>query len=283
MKYLLIGSLGQLGTEFKNYFQKNNIDFIETDLPTLDVGNFDDVDTMIGTFKPDVVINCSAYNYVDQAENDRWTPIRVNTIGVRNIAYLCRKYNSFLVHFSTDYVFDGEKPSLYFEEDKPNPINFYGLSKFLGELSILEELEEYLILRVSWLYGFGTQNFIVKFLNWSEETDTVRVSIDEISVPTSTRTVVAVTMKSINEGLVGLFHLTNSGYASRFEWALELKKQLGLRVNVIPAKVDEFQLPAKRPKFSAMSNQKISDLLGISIPPWREELENFLNIFASKN
>lgn len=283
MKYLLIGSLGQLGSEFKHFFQKKNVEFYETDLPTLDVGNFDDVLRIFNAIKPEIVINCSAYNFVDRAEIDRWNAVRVNTIGVRNLAYACRKNNAFLVHFSTDYVFDGEKPTLYVEEDKPNPINFYGLTKFLGEQALLEELKEYLILRVSWLYGFGTQNFIVKFLNWSEETDTVRISIDEVSVPTSTRTVVNVTMKAIEEGLNGLFHLTNSGYASRYEWALELKKQLSLRVNVVPAKSEEFQLPARRPKFSAMSNQKISDMLGITIKPWREELIEFLNIFSQKN
>ncbi|MGB9771464.1 MAG: dTDP-4-dehydrorhamnose reductase [Candidatus Kapaibacteriota bacterium] len=283
MKYLLIGSLGQLGSEFKNYFQNNNIDFYETDLPTLDVGKLDDVESAISQIKPDIVINCSAYNYVDRAEIDRWNAIRVNTLGARNLAYVCRKHDAFLVHFSSDYVFDGEKPTLYLEEDKPNPINFYGWTKYLGEQAINEELQFFLILRVSWLYGFGPQNFIVKFLNWSEETDTVRISIDEISVPTSAHRVVNVTMQALKEGLVGVFHLTNSGYASRYEWALELKKQLGLRVNVVPAKSEEFQLPARRPKFSAMSNQKICELLGISIPPWRDDLIYFIETFNLRN
>lgn len=283
MKFLLIGSLGQLGSEFKHFFQKKNIEFFETDLPTLDVGNLDDVLNIFSAIKPDIVINCSAYNFVDRAEIDRWNALRVNTIGVRNLAYACKKNNSFLVHFSTDYVFDGEKPTLYVEEDKPNPINFYGLTKYLGEQAVFEELKEYLIFRVSWLYGFGTQNFIVKFLNWSEESDTVRISVDEVSVPTSTRTVVNVSLRAIDEGLVGLFHLTNSGFASRYEWALELKKQLGLRVNVVPAKSEEFQLPARRPRFSAMSNEKVCDLLGFTIKPWRDELTEFLNIFSQKN
>lgn len=180
MKYLLIGSLGQLGTEFKNFFHLKSIQFYETDLPTLDVGKLDDVEKIISTVKPEIVINCSAYNYVDRAEFDRWNALRVNTIGPRNLAYVCRKHNSFLVHFSSDYIFDGEKPTLYVEEDKPNPINFYGWTKYFGEQAISEELELFLILRVSWLYGFGTQNFITKFLIWSEESDTVRVSIDEV-------------------------------------------------------------------------------------------------------
>lgn len=283
MKYMLIGSLGQLGNEFKNYLKKNSIDFVETDLPNLDVSRLDDVDRFLNAYRPNVVINCSAYNFVDFAENDKWNCLKVNTMGVRNLAYVCKRYGAFLVHFSTDYVFDGEKPSPYIEEDKPNPINFYGLSKFFGERAIYEELKDFLIFRVSWLYGFGTQNFIIKFLNWSEDSDSVRVSVDEISVPTSTRTVVNVSMKAIEEGLTGLYHLTNSGYASRYEWALALKKELGLRVNVIPAKSEEFQLPARRPKFSAMSNEKISELLDITIRPWRDELNDFLTIFVHKN
>lgn len=277
MKFLLIGSLGQLGNEFKHYFQKNNIEFYETDLPTLDVFNLDDVLEIFSNFKPEIVINCSAYNFVDRAEEDRWNPIKVNTIGVKNLAYACEKYDSFLVHFSTDYVFDGEKPTQYTEEDEPNPINFYGLSKYLGEQAISDILDSYLIFRVSWLYGYGTQNFIVKFLHWVEDTDIVRIAIDEVSVPTSTFTVVDAVMKSLDEGLCGLYHLTNSGFASRYEWALEIKKNLGLRINIVPVNSEEFHLPARRPKFSAMSNQKISSDLNIEIPSWREELERFLN------
>jgi len=277
MKFLLIGSLGQLGNEFKHYFQKNNIEFYETDLPTLDVFNLDDVLKIFSNIKPEIVINCSAYNFVDRAEEDRWKPIKVNTIGVKNLAYACEKYDSFLVHFSTDYVFDGEKPTQYTEEDEPNPINFYGLSKYLGEQAISDILDSYLIFRVSWLYGYGTQNFIVKFLHWVEDTDIVRIAIDEVSVPTSTFTVVDAVMKSLDEGLCGLYHLTNSGFASRYEWALEIKKNLGLRINIVPVNSEEFHLPARRPKFSAMSNQKISSDLNIEIPSWREELERFLN------
>jgi dTDP-4-dehydrorhamnose reductase len=277
MKFLLIGSLGQLGNEFKHYFQKNNIEFYETDLPTLDVFNLDDVLEIFSNIKPEMVINCSAYNFVDRAEEDRWNPIKVNTIGVKNLAYACEKYDSFLVHFSTDYVFDGEKPTQYTEEDEPNPINFYGLSKYLGEQAISDILDSYLIFRVSWLYGYGTQNFIVKFLHWVEDTDIVRIAIDEVSVPTSTFTVVDAVMKSLDEGLCGLYHLTNSGFASRYEWALEIKKNLGLRINIVPVNSEEFHLPARRPKFSAMSNQKISSDLNIEIPSWREELERFLN------
>jgi dTDP-4-dehydrorhamnose reductase len=276
MKFLLIGSLGQLGNEFKHYFQKNNIEFYETDLPTLDVFNLDDVLEIFSNIKPEMVINCSAYNFVDRAEEDRWNPIKVNTIGVKNLAYACEKYDSFLVHFSTDYVFDGEKPTQYTEEDEPNPINFYGLSKYLGEQAISDILDSYLIFRVSWLYGYGTQNFIVKFLHWVEDTDIVRIAIDEVSVPTSTFTVVDAVMKSLDEGLCGLYHLTNSGFASRYEWALEIKKNLGLRINIVPVNSEEFHLPARRPKFSAMSNQKISSDLNIEIPSWREELERFL-------
>jgi dTDP-4-dehydrorhamnose reductase len=277
MKFLLIGSLGQLGNEFKHYFQKNNIEFYETNLPNLDVFNLDDVLKIFSNIKPEIVINCSAYNFVDRAEEDRWNPIKVNTIGVKNLAYACEKYDSFLVHFSTDYVFDGEKPTQYTEEDEPNPINFYGLSKYLGEQAISDILDSYLIFRVSWLYGYGTQNFIVKFLHWVEDTDIVRIAIDEVSVPTSTFTVVDAVMKSLDEGLCGLYHLTNSGFASRYEWALEIKKNLGLRINIVPVNSEEFHLPARRPKFSAMSNQKISSDLNIEIPSWREELERFLN------
>jgi len=175
--------------------------------------------------KPDIVINCAAYNLVDKAEEDYITAYKTNALGVRNLAYLSNKLNAFFVHYSTDYVFDGTKENgLYTEEDTPNPLNEYGKSKLTGERWIVEETENYLLFRVSWVYGRGKQNFIYKLIQWAKNNDYLKIAYDEISVPTSTRTIVEVTLKALDNGLTGLYHLTNSGYASRYEWAKKYLK-----------------------------------------------------------
>ncbi|MCX7794579.1 MAG: NAD(P)-dependent oxidoreductase, partial [Thermodesulfovibrionales bacterium] len=209
-------------------------------------------------------------NYVDLAETNYYEAVRTNTIGVRNLAYGAKKISAFLVHFSTDYVFNGKKAIPYTEEDIPDPINMYGKSKYMGELSIKEELVSYLIFRVSWVFGEGRQNFIYKLLQWCKEREYLDIAEDEVSCPTSTTTIVDVTLRALRERLTGLYHLTNSGYTTRYEWALFILRNLGIKKKVNPVPSSIFNLPAKRPAFSAMSNQKISRLLAISIPAWQE-------------
>lgn len=272
IKILIIGNKGQLGSEFCQILQSESIDFIGYDLPEFDVGNFDNIVQAIDNYQPDIVINCSAYNFVDLAESEPEKCQRVNAIGALNLARACHRTKAFLVHFSTDYVFDGTKNQPYTENDSPNPLNQYGHSKLLGEKMIAAETENYLVLRTSWLYGKGKQNFIYKFLQWSNEKEVIKIAADEISVPTSVQTVAQLTLRALRKGLSGLYHLTNSGFASRFEWANLLKEVLSLRVEINPAKMEDFNLPATRPKFSAMANSKIANELGISIPEWDFEL-----------
>lgn len=272
-KILIIGNKGQLGSEFCQILQSESVDFIGYDLPEFDVSNFDNVAQAIDNYRPNVVINCSAYNFVDLAESEPEKCQRVNATGALNLARMSHKTKSFLVHFSTDYVFDGGKKQPYAETDLPNPLNQYGRSKLLGEELIANETERYLILRTSWLYGKGKQNFIYKFLRWSNEKEVVKIATDEISVPTSVQTVASITLHALRKGLCGLYHLTNSGFASRFEWANLLKEVLNLRVEITPAKMEDFNLPAKRPKFSAMANSKIANELGVSISEWDFELQ----------
>ena len=186
---------------------------------------------------------------------------------------------AFLVHYSSDYVFDGIKATgLYTEEDSPNPINEYGRSKLAGEKLLAESGAEYLLFRLSWVYGKGEQNFIYKFRQWAEKSNVLKIASDEVSVPTSTKTIVDITMKSIKKGLSGLYHLTNSGYASRYEWAKEILKLTGMKNVLYPINRESFGMPAVRPYFSAMDNTPVSDKTGIEIPYWQESLKVFLTL-----
>ncbi len=274
MKYLIIGKDGQLGREFTK--KLDNV--VALGHKECDISNLSQVLDVFNSIKPDIVLNCAAYNFVDKAEEDYKEAFKVNALGVRNIAFASRRFNSFVVHYSTDYVFDGKKEDgLYTEEDKPNPLNMYGKSKYVGEEFLKEETDKYLIFRVSWVYGEGKQNFMYKLLQWSEKSPFLKIAYDEISVPTSTRTIVEITLKSIEKGLNGLFHLTNSGYASRYEWAKKFFELKGIDKFIKPVSSDIFSLPAKRPKFSPMSNRKISEILGVEINRWDRELEEFLS------
>lgn len=152
----------------------------------------------------------------------------------------------------------------------------YAKSKLQGELLVKEVLENYLIFRTSWVYGKGTQNFLYKLEKWAKERDVLKIAVDEFSVPTSTRTIVEITMKAIDAGLTGLYHLVNSDYASRYEWAKEYFRIKGINKLIYPAYQADFNLPAKRPRWSVMSNERISRELRIDIKDWREELQEVL-------
>lgn len=273
MKALITGARGQLAREFIRVLSTRNVDFLALAKEDLNIVDKGKVLEVFENYKPSVVINCAAYNLVDRAESYPEEAMNVNGFGVANLAFACTKYNAFLVHYSTDYVFDGKKEGLYIEEDPPSPLNEYGKSKVLGERFIREEMRNYLIFRTSWVYGEGKQNFLYKVQEWAKSQEYLRIACDEFSVPTSTRTIVEVTLKALDMGLTGLFHLVNSGFTSRFEWAREFFRLKGIKKFIYPAYQSDFSLPAKRPRFSAMSNEKISKELGITIRDWKEELE----------
>lgn len=275
MKYLIFGKNGQLAQEFIDILNKSKEDVLALSREECDISDLNKVLDVFRSFKPDVVLNCAAYNLVDKAETEMWQAYKVNTLGVKNLAFASKNHNCYFVTYSTDYVFDGTKQGFYTEEDAPHPLNEYGKSKLSGEKFVYEEnLEKFLIFRVSWVYGKGKQNFLYKLQQWASVNDTLKIAVDEFSVPTSTRTIVDVTMKAIKQGLTGLYHLTNSGYASRYEWAKEYFKIKRIKKLIYPAYQSDFNLPAKRPKWSVMSNEKISKDLGVDIPLWYEELKD---------
>lgn len=276
MRILIVGAKGQLAREFIKHLSKTNIDYLALPKEKLDISHMKSVIDIVKDYKPEVIINCAAYNLVDKAENYPYEAVKVNVVGVHNLVFACLQNKITLIHYSTDYVFDGQKTGLYTEEDPPNPINEYGKSKLFGENIIKNYLENYLIFRVSWLYGEGENNFLYKLNQWAKNQEYLRIACDEFSIPTSTRIVVELTLRSLREGLTGLYHLTNTDYCSRYEWAKEYFKLANIKKFIYPAYQAEFNLPAKRPRFSAMSNQKISILLNMDIPTWEEELEKFV-------
>lgn len=276
MRAFIFGSKGQLGRAFAKRFEKEGWEYLGADSDELDVTNPMHVAEVLSIYRPGLIINCSAYNQVDLAENDRKTAMDVNAYALRSIAMEAKKFETTLVHFSTDYVFDGTKKAPYTEQDKTNPLNVYGESKLAGEKYALEPMGAS-VFRLSWLYGDGKQNFIYKVRQWAEKEGPLKIADDEISVPTYTEDVVDAVMAAMQRGLSGLWHLPNSGVCSRYEWAKEILRLAGIKKEIIPAKMADFNTAAKRPGYSAMSNVTLCRELGIKIPDWRDSLARFLS------
>lgn len=278
MKYLIIGKNGQLGKEFIKELEKNQLTFLALTHQDLELSDYNSVLKVIDSFKPDIVINCSAYNQVDLAEKELEKSYNSNTLGVYNLKLAQEKYNFFLVHYSTDYVFDGEKKGLYIEEDETNPLSQYAKTKLLGERMLnYQNNSKILVFRVSWVFGEGNQNFIYKLNQWAKANNILKISCDEFSSPTSTKTITNLTFKALEKGLNGLYHLNNNGFCSRHEYAKFIIKKINKDTIVYPVYAKDFNLPAKRPQFSAMSPNKISKELNIIIPDWEFEVEKYLN------
>lgn len=274
--YLVLGANGQLGSCFKHYFEREGLDCLALTKQECDITDYKSIIAKIEGFNPSVVINCSAYNAVDAAENDSNQAFLINSDAVKNLALNCLEKGVKFVHFSSDYVFDGHKNDFYNEVDSPHALNSYGESKLLGEEYVKEVLENYLIFRVSWVFGRGTQNFFHKLKQWSANNPTLKISSDEVSIPTYTEDIVKYTLMSLEKGLRGIYHLTNTNYASRYEVARYFAQKTGLSNIIIPVPSSSFNCLAKRPLFSPMSNQKLSIDLGVQLPTWQDALERFI-------
>jgi dTDP-4-dehydrorhamnose reductase len=274
MRYLVTGSNGQLAREFIRKLQALSASYAAPGEQEGDITDAAAVRKLMDFYRPDVVLNCAAYNQVDLAERERSAAFRVNADGPRILAEEALRIGAWLVHFSSDYVFDGAKQGgLYTEDDPARPLNVYGESKLKGEQVIRETLgDRSLVLRLSWVFGDGVQNFVFKFLERVRTGKPLAVTVDEVSVPTWTGTVVEIALKAVRQGMTGLFHLTNSGRCSRLEWAKSILRLHGIERPIDPITMASLGLPAKRPPFSAMSNERLAHNLGISIASWEEAL-----------
>jgi dTDP-4-dehydrorhamnose reductase len=278
MNYLITGRNGQLASEFLRRLETRGAQVTAPDEASFDITDAASVEGVVSAAKPGVILNCAAYNLVDQAEQDRGRAFRVNADGPKHLAESAERNGAMLVHFGSDYVFNGDKTDgLYVEEDRCDPLNEYGRSKLAGERAVQEVLgEQALVFRLSWVFGAGRQNFIHKFLERARSGDTLKVTCDEFSVPTWTATVVDAVLRALERGLTGLYHLTNSGYCSRYEWAKLILRSEGIERFILPVSMESFRLPARRPKFSAMSNGRAAKELGIDIPAWEEAVADFI-------
>jgi dTDP-4-dehydrorhamnose reductase len=287
-RVLLIGKKGQLGWELHRTLATLG-ELIAVDYPEIDLGQPETGRNLIRQIQPQVIVNAAAYTAVDQAETEHELARKINAIAPGVLAEEARRLNALFIHYSTDYVFDGAKGTTYTETDVPNPLNFYGLSKLEGEQKVENMGGAYLIFRTSWLYSLRQQSgFVSKVLQWARQQETLRLVNDQISNPTWARMLAEVTAQVLAQGVdtcserKGLYHLTGSGFTSRFEWA---KSILALDPNqseqtvkeLLPALTSEFPTPARRPLFSAMDCNKFTIVFGLYIPLWEDSLRLAMN------
>lgn len=277
MRLLITGAEGQLGKAAKKAFSETGHEVHASGKEALDIKDPKAVSERLDSIRPDVVLNCASFTDVDRAEEEWRECFLVNGIGARNLAQACAERGAVLVHFSTDYVFDGLRAhGLYTIADRPNPLQKYGLSKLLGEESVRDHILRFFIIRTSWLFGEGGGSFPHKVLGWASKGQTIRVVEDQISCPTYAADLALVLPELIETGRFGLYHITNSGCATRYEWARFILETTGWKGEVLPAKTAEFPNQAKRPAFSALDNFPLMETTGRLLPHWKDATERFL-------
>ncbi len=265
MKVLILGYKGILGNEVTKVFP----DAIKWDIDDLDVTNEKIVIEKITKLKPELVINCTAYTDVDACEDRKEFCFKINGEAVGYIALACRKANAKLIHFSTDYVFDGKKKG-YDEDDKQNPINVYGASKYLGERRLIEKCESYYLIRLSWLFGKHGKNFVEAILRAAEGKPFLEVVNDQIGSPTYAVDV-ANKLKEIIKKPYGIYHLTNSGSCSWHDFAKQILKLADVKKEIKPITSAQLNSKVKRPAFSILNNNKLDNMR-----PWEEALKAYI-------
>lgn len=255
MKVLVTGAKGMLGQDLCPILEDVGCFVIETDKDNLDILDNEKVYEALKEVHPDLVVHCAAYTDVDKAEEDLKTAEMINVTGTENVAEACGKLGITLVYISTDYVFDGTTDEPYTPEDRPNPLNNYGMTKYEGEEAVRSLCEKYYIARTSWLYGHHGKNFVETMIKASERQE-LKVVDDQIGCPTWTVELANGILKLLSMPY-GTYHVCGSGKTSWYGFAKEIFKQMNLDVNLTACTSEEFPRPAKRPKNSVMENNNI--------------------------
>lgn len=275
-KILITGASGQLGSAINMLCsqQRDRFEIINTAHTDLDITDFLKVQLYLGDHAPDYIVNCAAYTAVDKAESDQKRAFEINKDGARNVAKVSAALKIPIIHISTDFVFDGSSSTPLNEEDLCRPINVYGQSKYEGEKAVQAENTKHFIIRTSWLYSNFGSNFLKSISKLAKEKSSLNIVFDQIGTPTFANDLAEVIVKIIdsNASDYGIYHYSNEGVASWYDFAKELIELQGIQCDVRPILTSQYPTPAKRPSYSVLNKAKIKSTFGIDIPYWKESL-----------
>jgi dTDP-4-dehydrorhamnose reductase len=275
MKVVLTGASGMLGHDLQIAFKDTEVAGFSS--ASLDVTKLDAVVERIRNAGPDIVIHAAAFTNVDRCESEPEKAYLVNGIGTRNVAMACEEAGCPVVYISSDYVFNGRKASPYNEWDDPNPVNTYGLSKLMGERFVSTLTNRFYIVRTSWLYGREGKNFVDTIIRLLSEKERIEVVNDQVGCPTYTLDLARKVRELIGKGY-GIYHVTNTGTCSWFDFAVAIAAKRGIRKDIVPVTSEQFKRPAERPAYSVLGNNMLR-LEGIGEPrKWEEALGEYLGI-----
>lgn len=276
MKVLVTGVKGQLGYDVMAELARRNIEAIGVDIDEMDITDKISVEKVIGEAAPDVVVHCAAYTAVDAAEDNEALCRRVNADGTRNIAEVCKKLDCKMVYISTDYVFDGQGTRPWEPDDERHPLNVYGQTKYEGELAVQEKLSRYFIVRIAWVFGKNGKNFVKTMLKLAETHDKLTVVNDQFGSPTYTYDLARLLVDMIQTDKYGIYHATNEGICTWYEFACEIFRQAGVKIEVTPVPASEYPAKAKRPENSRLDKSKLTENGFERLPSWQDALARYL-------
>jgi len=277
---MVTGRLGQLGSEIfdiaGNYPQ---FEFNFSDKDEMDLSSPEQLQAFFDQLKPAYFISCGAYTAVDKAETDKDTALAINATAVANIAALCKQHNTKLIHISTDYVFSGNGTAPYTEDEVTDPVNYYGYSKLLGEKAALENNDETIVIRTSWVYSTYGNNFVKTMIRLMKDRPEIKVVSDQVGSPTYAADLAQAIMDIVtgNDGFVtGIYHFSNEGVISWYDFAVAIRDAKQLNSIVHPIPTTAYPTPAKRPAYSAMNKEKIVNTFHIRLKHWKDSLHTCL-------
>lgn len=279
-KVWVCGASGMLGSHFKRLFEQRHIGFLANDSREVDITNLDQVSEFVRENHVSHIVNCAAYTQVDQAESEQKLAYLINAMGPYHLGLAGRRHGARVIHFSTDYVFNGQGRAPYSEDHLCSPINAYGMSKLAGEMKLLNEHRHSCIIRTSWLFGIPGKNFVETMLRLMNEKEALRIVYDQVGRPTYCQDLAEAALEMLDEE--GIFHFANDFETSWFQFAKEIHRQakelnFPLKVKSIePISTEVYPTPAKRPAYSTLSTEKIESTLGKKTRPWQESLYDYL-------
>jgi dTDP-4-dehydrorhamnose reductase len=276
MKVVVTGAKGQLGQDVLKQLAKGDFEVYPVDRQQLDITDEQAVASYMERVQPDVILHCAAYTNVDGAETDRDTAYKVNGLGTKYLAQAAGKYDAKMLYISTDYVFDGTASKPYEVDEPTKPLGVYGETKLAGEQFVQEYVNKFFIVRTAWVFGIYGNNFVKTMMRLGEERGEVGVVHDQVGSPTYTVDLARFMIELMQSEKYGIYHATNEGVCSWYEFAVEIFKQAGMDVKVNPLTTEEFPRPAARPKYSVLSKKKIAEQGFTPFRDWKEALAAYL-------